>query len=1449
MEKLSQNSLKVLKTRYFAKNENGEIIEDEKKFFERIAKAISSVDPDEDNRKNLYKEYFERMSTLKFLPNTPTLINAGRPLGQLSACFVLPVEDSMAGIFDSVKNAALIHQSGGGCISGNATILTESGPISLKELVDRGTPTKVLSYDPITRETRFALATHFHKTNLPPGRTYAIYFRGSKKTAPLYASDWHPFFIWDGKTIVEKRADNISSGDTIIGSTIFPEEKDLGLDSFWWSMGVLINHGTVHQIENKTKLSMHIADKSVFDNISSFFEIDRVENTEKYFEIYTTDKTTKDILSKFDDINFNLEYINRIPCSVWSTGPIQKLSLLVGLLDSSGYIDMKNKTFKYTTNNNCLANEIVSLCGWLGLSTTITKNKNLTKKDADIYIITIKSHEGFYSYVKKYSVKHKELSTKLYTKLYTKDSIECFVPLYTGNVTYKNMVSKNEAYLTLKATGEKLHANAIMSSHTVDKVESLNKSFTLYDLTVAGTQTYIAGMDGRFVVAHNTGFSFSRLRAEGSLVKTTGGKASGPVSFMQVFNASTDTVKAAGVRRGANMAVLRVDHPDIMSFIDCKQDLTKMTNFNISVGITEAFMEALESSSDYELIDPSSNKAIGKLSAQIVWNKICQNAWKTGEPGLFFIDRANKDNPTPSKWTYEATNPCSRGNSMVLTKKGLVEISSLSGKTEEIWNGKTWSKSFFWSNGVKPVYRLTLSDGRVYEGTIDHRLADINDKEVFIGKAISNNSIFKHFLGDGSWDGTNNISEKEAVIFGYMYGKAKEQTNKIEIAISPNDEEIRFLFTEYLQNKNVPFYSEAASKITIENDNKSVENILNMLFKEKNKNNGLPNSVFTFSPKLIKKFLKGLLSSYSYKIDNNKIVFSINSINYKQLTKEIQLILSSLGIKSNIQYASINIYGIYANIFVKEIGLLNNETNNKLIFNTSNEDINSQSVVYSLEYIGKEEVFDFNEPDTHWGWISGFKSHNCGEQILGPYENCTLASINLEKHIKDNSVDWEDLSRTIEAVTNFLDNVVDANKFPVEILNEINKGTRRIGLGIMGFSRMLMRLAIPYDSDEGLKIAGDIMSFIKETANKVSVYRGEKYGYYPYFEGIGVKRRNSHLLTIAPTGTISMIADTSSGCEPEFALIWYKNVLDGQHLPYMLPIFEEVAKKEGFWSDTLLEKILNNHGSCRGIKEVPKFWQAVFATAHDISPEWHVKMQAEFQKHIDAAVSKTINMPKNASIKDVDTAYKLAYKLGCKGITVYRDGSRENQVLNTGVSSVKKDNQEDSKKLNWGDRIKYPGALSGIRVPIKGKSGKAYMHAYYNNEGKLVEIFITPSTEHQEKEMAVLFGRLGSLALQYGAPLKAVVTQLVKSHEEAGLFGSDIQAIAKALSQIDKEYKKIMNNKNIIENKNNDDNELQDNTSDIDTIMVGLCPNCKNKLVFQEGCLKCVVCKEYSKCG
>jgi ribonucleoside-diphosphate reductase alpha chain len=634
-----------------------------------------------------------------------------------------------------------------------------------------------------------------------------------------------------------------------------------------------------------------------------------------------------------------------------------------------------------------------------------------------------------------------------------------------------------------------------------------------------------------------TGFSFSRLRPQNDVVRTTGGVASGPVSFMKVFNHATEAVKQGGTRRGANMGILRVDHPDILKFIDCKSNENEITNFNISVAVTDRFMEALEKGESYELLNPRTGQIMSKISAAEVFNKIAANAWRNGEPGLFFIDTTNRANPTPHVGDIEATNPC-------------------------------------------------------------------------------------------------------------------------------------------------------------------------------------------------------------------------------------------------------------------------------------------------------------------------------GEQPLIPYESCNLGSINLESHAGLDAgkwtIDWNKLERTVRTSVHFLDNVIDMNRYPIPQIEEVTKGNRKIGLGVMGFARMLFKLGVPYDSTDGIETARSVMRFIRAIGHSESEKLAQQRGVFPNWEGSvyqreGKRLRNAYITTVAPTGTLSMIADTSGGCEPEFSLIWYKNVMGGEHLPYMLEAFVDMAKTEGFWSSNLADRIVANHGSVRGLDEVPAKWQTVFATAHDVSPEWHVRMQAAFQEYTDSAVSKTINLRKEATGEDVKKSYLLAYRLGCKGITVYRDGSRSEQVMNVGSSDKTADSRSEEKKETAIPQIIHPRPrpkmTAGVTTRMKTSCGDLYVTINEDEKGGPFEVFCNMGKAGGcEGSQNEAIGRLVSLAFRSGVAPQSVIRQLIgiRCNKPYGLGKDTVHSCADAIASSLMEY---------MVRKSQDDTKeaAEDIHVEYDRRIGAACPDCGCEMEFSEGCEKCHFCG-HSKC-
>ena len=622
-----------------------------------------------------------------------------------------------------------------------------------------------------------------------------------------------------------------------------------------------------------------------------------------------------------------------------------------------------------------------------------------------------------------------------------------------------------------------------------------------------------------------TGFSFSRLRPAGDLVASTGGNASGPVSLMQVFDVATEAIKQGGTRRGANMGMLRVDHPDILEFIALKLDASRMRNFNLSVAITDSFMRAVADGTTFDLINPRTRVVTGQLDARRVFDAIANAAWACGDPGLVFIDRINDLHPTPALGPIEATNPCVVGETLVWTHdRGAVPIRDLVGTQPRVatLDGDELvfrTASQIVCTGYRQVYRLRSREGLTLRLTADHRVA----------------------------------------------------TERGDVA------------AEHLE----------------------------------------PGMRIRAVGAALARSLDGAVAGDGIGLDDHRL---------RDLGRD-------------------------------RLGDVPRDRLGELV---------GWATVESLTPDGAELVYDLTEPTTSHFVANGLLVHNCGEQPLLPFESCTLGSIDIGRFVRGRELDWDRFRQAIHDSVRFLDDVIDANRYPLLEIERATKATRKIGLGLMGWADALVGLDIAYDSDSAVELADRVAAFLETESLTASAELAERRGPFPAWQGsrwqVAGHRplRNATTTTIAPTGTISIIAGCSSGIEPLYALAYRRNVLDGAELTEVNPMFQRVATERGFASPALFEAVAET-GRVRGNDRVPADVQRRFPTAHDVDVETHVRMQAAFQRHVHAAVSKTINLRRDASAADVKAAYQLAYELGCKGITVYRDGSREGQVLVTGA--------------------------------------------------------------------------------------------------------------------------------------------------------------------------------------
>lgn len=604
------------------------------------------------------------------------------------------------------------------------------------------------------------------------------------------------------------------------------------------------------------------------------------------------------------------------------------------------------------------------------------------------------------------------------------------------------------------------------------------------------------GLSARiFAGAGGVGYDFSQLRPEGSKVSGRG-ISSGALSFMKLFDTSCGIIKiGSGSRRGAMLAALSVDHPEILDFIKCKSNTKNFTNFNISVIMTDDFMAAVKMDGEYELKSFKNNPEKKTLKARKVFNAIVNQAWKTGEPGVLFLDTANKYNPTPKLGKFISTNPCLSGNTMIITKAGRTTIDTL-------------------------FYQQQLTG----------------------------------------------LKGKLAYTYSYNEKSRKVVWQKIKkiILTKKNAEVIRMKF----ENTEHHTYTD-------------------------------------------------LVCTHDHKI------FNIISEEYVE------------AIKLKIGDMSCNEDGVVMKLISRE------------------------------SIIEREDVYDIQMPKHHNFFANNILVHNCGEVVGFDGSVCCLGHVNLARLVKDGKIDYELFERLIRTGIRFLDNCIDANKYPHDKFKKAAMATRTIGLGLFGFADMLAQLKIPYASEQCFKLINELGKFFQEISHDESAKIAEKRGTYPAFEGKTPLRRNALTNTIAPTGSVAMIADASYALEPFFGLAFIKNCMDGKQLVYGNKYLDEVLEDYKENKDEILA-YAQKYGTLKGINPalIPDYIVDNFKTAHDISPKDKVKVQACWQKYIDLSISATINMPESATKEDVAEIYETAWSYGCKGITVYRNNSRSQQVLN-----------------------------------------------------------------------------------------------------------------------------------------------------------------------------------------
>ena len=757
-----------------------------------------------------------------------------------------------------------------------------------------------------------------------------------------------------------------------------------------------------------------------------------------------------------------------------------------------------------------------------------------------------------------------------------------------------------------------------------------------------------------------TGFSFSRLRPKGDVVKSTGGVASGPVSFMRVFNVATEVIKQGGKRRGANMGIISADHPDILDFIRAKEG-GQLSNFNTSIAVTDEFMHAVERNEEYELINPRTKEEVRKIKAREVFKEIVTYAWKIGDPGIIFLDEINRHNPISAVGRIEATNPCVTADSWVMTAEGPRQVEELIGKKfVAIINGEEWesSEEGFFETGVKQVYRLKTAEGFELRLTVDHPIMRVERMTRYKVEAQWSNAgdlkpgdkiIINNHRDFGNSSVKGKYAEGEGYLIGLLLGDGTIKKDKI-------------ILSSWGDSKGVNPGKKAITEKIEKASSDFCRGLLRGLFDadgsvQGNQSKGVSVRLAQSDVELLKAVQRMLLrfgifaGIYRNRRGERKVKMPDGKGGVKDyITKpQHELVIS----KENILY------------FAERVGFSDIEKMEKLenAIRNYKRKMNRERFVASVEEVVPDvvgKVYDVQIPGINAFDANGFIVHNCGEQPLLAYESCNLGSINVSKFVENGEINWERLKEAVWSSVRFLDDVIDVNRYPLPKIEEMTKANRKIGLGIMGFAELLIKLKIAYDSMDALSVAEKLMQFITNEARLCSTELGLEKGSFPNFELSVLSTydamRNATVTTIAPTGTISIIGNCSSGIEPLFAVAFVRNVMGG--MLEINKLFEDIAKERGFYSKELIAEIAKR-GSIQDIERIPEDIKNVFVTALDISPEWHVRMQVAFQRYTDNAVSKTVNLPSDATWGDVKRVFLLAYKLKCKGVTVYRYGCKE----------------------------------------------------------------------------------------------------------------------------------------------------------------------------------------------
>jgi ribonucleoside-diphosphate reductase alpha chain len=1424
---LGINAQRVVAKRYSLKDINGNPLEQWDDIVKRVVNHVAKAETNPASREEFMMNMMRLMETRAFIPNTPCLVNAGKPKGQLAACF-----------------------------PAGTMISTINGPKPIEEISEGDLV--------LTHRGRYR---HVTETMRREGYLYRLKI---DKLPEMRVTGEHPFFTdqgWIDAADLEPKRHFVQ-----IGCSAERADEPITIDIAGAQVGDFIYQPNVDRKMRSGPISRQVSP------VRASVQVD--EEIAWLLGMYIAEGSTTD----GRDIRFTLsadeqEYADRI-CAILQNRLGLTVSKTVTNHEARGSswlsVRVNSKLFALWMQNNFASGfNHKRVPQWM-----MTTDERIQAA----FLKGIADGDGT-------PINAQQIRITLSNEILVRQLFEIATRLgYYPSLCPEHMPPNASVRPWAVSFGPTYNAGMVRGGfYRVREVELTEEYATVYNFEVEEDHTYVANQ----VVVHNcfvlpvpdslegimehakycalihqsgggTGMTYERLRPAGTPVGEGRGMASGPVSFMQIVNTMTETVKQGGVRRGANMGILSVHHPDILRFIQAKSDQKSLTNFNISVTVTDKFLKAVENKEWFQtefegkpwerpVFDPLAKSDDGEqggdytykgqqppkpgmVYAPDVWERIIASTHRWAEPGIIFIDNVNRHNPLRNSMGLKrASNPCVTGDTLIFTGDGIFtakELFDSQNDVSAVIDGRfgherrtAQASSVFWT-GHKPVFRLVTKEGYTLRATGNHQIMTpggwVELQDLKPGDRV-------HILNRKGGFGSEGSLELGRVL-GWLVGDGTMTGEKAVLSFFGADAEISTQFAKYVTDLTAPLtkrpraYTNEATWIEERREARVQSERLYTMALQSGLGAGeakltVPASIRRGGEEMQRGFLQALFSSDgTVHIDAEKgNHIRLTSIS-EQLLRETQQLLLNFGVASTLylnrrpagptilpdgkggskEYHSQARHELHfskANIetFAREIGFLTSAKQEKLeaILANRKRTPNQENFTATVEAVipdGEEEVFDLTEPLTHSFIANGVVVHNCAEQMLHDYNACNLGSIDVAKYYdeKTDDIDWDRFSNDIYWSVRFLDNVIDTCDWPLAQIQDTVRRTRPVGLGIMGFADLCLYKRISYGSEEAALFADTMMDFFRKESWQASLALGAEKGAMPEFEPnrdlyeemiyneVGLDRsvpltpRNYEVTTVAPTGTISLVAETSSGCEPNFSYAYVRRDTLGTRT-YAHPI---AAKALGIELDNTDPASIERAASyiVENRDKLPEY----FVDAHTLMPDDHLRVLKAFQDHVDNSISKTVNAPSSYSIEDTDRVHRLAWKMGVKAVSYYRDGSRDNQVL-TAVSTGQKAEQRPEApeataetpavpaipstiqpaRIEPSGRIERPRELTGSTWQISFDHQNLYVTVNHDSV-RVLEVFATGAG------LSVSVGLLASKMLRGGFEPEQVAASLNK---------------------------------------------------------------------------------------